>query len=402
MLLWLHTFALLFKTSLNKNKIIKMKNLSIAIVALLVSFIGFAQENNNNYENAGNKLLGNNLKKGVTIGGYAQIDYNEPDGSEVGNLDVHRLVLLFGYKFNDKVSFLTEIEYEHVKEVYVEQAYLKYKANENLNVLAGLMLVPMGIINEFHEPTTYYGVERPNVDKYIVPTTWRELGVGISGNLENASLKYQAYLFNGFKSYADGSGILRGSDGLRKGRQKGAESVVSSPNLSAKLDYYGIAGLRLGLAGYFGKTQTDDTTIEDSTVGVSMIGFDARYKYNNLELRGQYITTSLSDTDKYNALTGSDLGSKMNGLYGEIAYSFNLKGEEKLTPFLRYEKHNTQADTEGTLVANKAYDRDELIFGLNYKVAEGAAFKVDYQLMNNAVSGSDTSKQFNAGVAIWF
>lgn len=380
-----------------------MKNLKLLLSAILLSTIGYSQENlSDTYQNSASRILGTNLGKGITIGGYAQIDYNELDGSEVGNLDVHRLVLLFGYNFNEKVSFLTEIEYEHVKEVYVEQAFVKYKANENLNVLAGLMLVPMGIINEFHEPTTYYGVERPNVDKYIVPTTWRELGVGISGKIDNASLKYQAYLFNGFKSYAEGAGILRGSDGLRKGRQKGAESVVNSPNFSTKLDYYGILGLRLGVSGYFGKTQTDDSTIEDSMVGVSMIGLDARYKYNNLELRGQYITTSLSDTDKYNTLTGKDLGSKMNGLYGEIAYNFDLKGVEKLTPFLRYEKHNTHADTEGALVANDAYDRNELIFGLNYKVAEGAAFKVDYQLMNNAVSGSDTTKQLNAGVAIWF
>ena len=120
------------------------------------------------------------------------------------------------------------------------------------------------------------------------------------------------------------------------------------------------------------------------------------------KLRGQYINTNLSDTDKYNTLTGKDLGSKMNGLYGEIAYGFDLKGDEKLTPFLRYEKYNTHADTAGSLPANDAYDRDELIFGLNYKVAEGAAFKVDYQLMNNAVTGRDTGKQFNAGVAIWF
>jgi len=346
--------------------------------------------------------LNDNLPKGVTIGGYAQIDYNEPDGSAPGKLDVHRLVLLFGYKFNEKVSFLTEIEYEHVQEVYVEQAYLKYKLNESANILAGLMLVPMGIINEYHEPTTFYGVERPNVDNVIVPTTWRELGVGISGKIDNASLKYQAYLFNGFKSYAGGAGIIKGSNGLRSGRQKGAESFVSSPNLSSKLDYYGIPGLRVGLSGYFGKTQTDDSSIEASTVGVSMIGLDARYKYNNLELRGQYINANLSDTEDYNTLTGKDLGSKMTGLYGEIAYNFNLKGEEKLTPFLRFEKYNTHAETEGTLVANKAFDKNELIFGLNYKVANGAAFKIDYQLVNNAVSGSDTSKIFNAGVAIWF
>ena len=381
-----------------------MKKVSLILAAMLISFVGLSQETTTEtYLNSGQRLLGKEMGKGITFGGYGQIDYNETDGSKAGKLDVHRLVLLFGYKFNDKVSFLTEIEYEHVKEVYVEQAYLKYKASENFNVLAGLMLVPMGIINEYHEPTTYYGVERPNVDKYIVPTTWRELGVGISGRIDNASLKYQAYIFNGFKSYVGGFGALCGSDGLRKGRQKGAESVVSNANLSAKLDYYGIPGLRVGLSGYFGKTQTDETAVVGSQVGVSMIGLDARYKYNNLELRGQYISTNLTDTEEYNALenTPGDLGSKLDGFYGEIAYSFDLKGVEKLTPFLRYEKHNTHAETEG-FDANDAYDRDEYIFGLNYKVAEGAAFKVDYQLLKNAVSGSDTSAIFNAGVAIWF
>ncbi|WP_299522847.1 hypothetical protein [uncultured Lutibacter sp.] len=380
-----------------------MKKIQLLLAAVLITLIGYSQEDiTNDYQNSGNKLLNDNLPKGITIGGYGQIDYNEYDGSKAGKLDIHRLVLLFGYKFSDKVSFLTEIEYEHVQEVYVEQAYLKYKLSESTNLLAGLMLVPMGIINEYHEPTTFYGVERPNVDNVIVPTTWRELGVGISGKIDNASLKYQAYIFNGFKSYADGAGFLKGSNGLRSGRQKGAESTVSSPNFSTKLDYYGISGLRVGLSGYFGDTQTDDTGIEGSTVGVTMIGLDARYTYNNLELRGQYISASLSDTEDYNTLTGKDLGSKMTGLYGEIAYSFDLKGEEKLTPFVRYEKYNTHAETVGSLVANQAFDKNELVFGLNYKVANGAAFKMDYQLVNNAVSGSDTSKQFNAGIAIWF
>ncbi len=379
-----------------------MKKITLVLAAVLISLAGFAQETTaETYLNSGQRLLGKDMGKGITFGGYGQIDYNETNGSKAGKLDVHRLVLLFGYKFNDKVSFLTEIEYEHVKEVYVEQAYLKYKVNENFNVLAGLMLVPMGIVNEYHEPTTYYGVERPNVDKYIVPTTWRELGVGISGRIDNASLKYQAYIFNGFKSYVGGAGALRGSDGLRKGRQKGAESVVSNANFSAKLDYYGISGLRVGLSGYFGDTQTDETAVVGSQVGVSMIGLDARYKYNNLELRGQYISTNLTDTEEYNTLTGKDLGSKMNGFYAEIGYGFDLEGVEKLTPFIRYENHNTHAETEG-FDANKAYDRDELIFGLNYKVAEGAAFKVDYQIMNNAVAGSNATKVFNAGVAIWF
>jgi len=195
-----------------------MKKKFTILALFLVSFLGFSQEENqqqlgDEYLNSGQKLLQDNVPKGITIGGYGQIDYNEPDGSAPGKLDVHRLVLLFAYKFNDKVSFLTELEMEHVKEVYVEQAYVKYKVAESVNVLAGLMLVPMGIINEFHEPTTYHGVERPNVDKYIVPTTWREIGIGVSGNINNASLKYQAYIFNGFISYKGGNGLIRGVDG---------------------------------------------------------------------------------------------------------------------------------------------------------------------------------------------
>ncbi len=380
-----------------------MKKIGVLLTALFVSYLGYSQEPaKDELQNSGQRLLNTPIDKGITIGGYGQIDYNEPDGSKPGKLDVHRLVLLFGYKFNDKVSFLTEVELEHVKEVYVEQAYVRYSVAPSVNVLAGLMLVPMGIINEFHEPTTYHGVERPNVDKYIVPTTWREIGLGVSGNINSASLKYQAYIFNGFISYRGGNGLIRGVDGLRKGRQKGAESVINSPNFSTKFDYYGIRGLRVGIAGYFGKTQTDDISVENSTVGVSMVGLDARYTYKNLEFRGQYIYTALSDSDAYNVLTDKDLGSQMNGVYGEVAYNFNLKGDQQLTPFLRYEKYNTHAKTEGDLLPNAAYDRDDVTFGLDFKVADGVAFKVDYQLFSNAVADSATKKQFNAGVAVWF
>ncbi|MBL4746027.1 MAG: hypothetical protein JKY08_06640 [Flavobacteriaceae bacterium] len=380
-----------------------MKKIISFVVALSFGAVVFAQDATLEKlgENAAEKMTSTTLPKGLTVGGYGQVDYNEPDGSKVGKLDIHRLVMLFGYKFNDKVSFLTEIEYEHVVELYVEQAFIKYRVNDNFNVQAGLMLVPMGIINEYHEPTTYYGVERPNVDKYIVPTTWREIGIGVTGKIDAVSLKYQAYIFNGFKSYADGAGFLRGKDGLRKGRQKGIESQVSSPNFSAKLDFYGLPGLRLGLSGYFGDTQTDDTTEESSTIGVAMVGFDARYKYNDLELRGQYIASKLSGTEAYNALTGKDMGSEMKGYYVEAAYGFDLKGVERLTPFVRYEAYNTQAETKG-FVANKAYDRTDLFFGLNYRVAKGAAFKVDYQISDNAISGSDSMKTFNAGLAVWF
>ena len=132
-----------------------------------------------------NQRILNNLSaipQGVTIGGYGEILYNKPQDLNA-EIDVQRLVMLFGYKFDERVQFVTEIEFEHVKEVYVEQAFINYNLTQGLNIRAGLMLVPMGIINEFHEPTTFNGVERPNLDKNIIPTTWREIGIGVSGRL---------------------------------------------------------------------------------------------------------------------------------------------------------------------------------------------------------------------------
>ncbi|RLD83496.1 MAG: hypothetical protein DRJ07_06555 [Bacteroidetes bacterium] len=378
----------------------------LILIAIFISIIANAQETKQDSLRVVNRMLSEYNSNRLTIGGYAQIDYNEPEGSDAGKLDVHRLVMLFGYKFTDKISFLTEIELEHVKEVYVEQAFVNYNVNANFNIKGGLMLIPMGIVNEYHEPPTFYGVERPGVDHDIVPTTWREIGVGVSGKFDNLSLKYQAYIFNGFVSYKDGEGTLRGKDGLRKGRQKAAESIINSPNLSVKFDYYGILGLKLGLAGYFGNTQTDDSSLEASTVGVSMIGFDARYRLQNLELRGQYIFTNLSGTEDYNDLTGKDLGSKMDGLYGEVAYNImpliHKKTDKKLALFTRYEKINTHKQTAGNLEPNKAYDRDIITSGVDFKIAPGVAIKADYQWFGNAELENNSKKQFNAGIGIMF
>ena len=178
----------------------------------------FATEEENKYSNSAGTLLQNNT--GLVIGGYGEVHMNSPLNAEKRNiaaLDVHRLVMLLGYNFNEKVQFVSELEFEHVKEVYVEQAFLQYKLNQQISLRGGLMLVPMGIINEYHEPTTFNGVERPLIDKYLTPSTWREIGIGVNGNLLDISIKYQAYLFNGFKGY-DGSDKLNGNNGLRKGR----------------------------------------------------------------------------------------------------------------------------------------------------------------------------------------
>lgn len=383
----------------------------ILTLTILISSFGFSQSisqdstaTKNQQQNAAQTILSNNLPKGVTVGGYAQVDYNQPEGDN-GTLDVHRLVMLLGYKFNDKVQFVTEIEYEHVKELYVEQAFLQYTIADNVNLRGGLMLVPMGIVNEYHEPTTFNGVERSNVDKSIVPSTWREIGLGVSGKVDNASLRYQAYIFNGFAS-VNGDKVLGGSNGLRNGRQKGAESTINTPNVSAKVDYYGIQGLRLGLSGYFGRTQAEDDVqeIDGADIGISMLGLDARYINKRFSARGQYIHASLSDTEDYNTLYETNLGSELKGWYTEAAYNLlPLSKEQKLDAFVRYEQYDTHAATKDAGIdRNLAYNRNEWTTGLNYHIAPGAVVKADYQILDNASENNESKGQFNLGFGVWF
>jgi hypothetical protein len=369
-------------------------------------------------ESISESIFNDENQKKLHFGGYGQIDYNQPldgDYRQNGKLDVHRLILFAGYEFNSKTKFITEIEFEHVSEVYIEQAYLNYQLFDNMSVKGGLILIPMGIINEYHEPPSFNGVERPNVDKNIVPTTWREIGLGVDGRISAASLRYQLYLVNGFNGY-DGAGTFKGSNGLRSGRQKGAESYISSPNLAAKVDFYGISGLKLGLSGYFGKSQStlfDDLDKNDdaaqaiadsSVIGISMIGLDYRYSISGFHTRGQFIYGKFSNVDQYNEFTGQDLGESLLGYYAEVSYDLfhnNASIENELTPFFRFEQYNTHNSVVSGMTANDAYSITELLFGFAVKLDRGAAFKVDYQMYKNA-DESKFNSMINMGIGVWF
>jgi len=393
------------------NKIIRIVTISITLLT-----VALAAGNGQEQFNTASRMM--QQEDRLTIGGYGQVDYNQPLDNESfqnGNLDVHRLVLMFGYKFNERIQFISEVEFEHVKELYVEQAFLQYEILPWLRFRGGLMLIPMGIINEFHEPSTFNGVERPNLDKYIVPTTWREIGAGFAGVFPSAAISYQVYLVNGFKSF-DGDAYLSGANGFRKGRQKGAESFMSSPNLTFKVNYFGITGLQVGFSMYTGDTQStlyhgleksDNpglVSADSSVVGLSMVGADARYLLGGLQLRAQFNYGWISNSSAYNEFTGSELGSAIAGWYGEVAYNVFHKLEQfesELIPFLRYEQFNTHASVEGETSLNSALNRTDLTIGLGWKMVPGAMLKIDYQIFNNKAS-SNSRQQVNAGVAVWF
>lgn len=355
--------------------------------------------------------------KKLMLGGYAQVEFRQPviNGEfNNGKLDIHRMVLLLGYKFNDRISFMSEIEIEHANEIYLEQAYLTYRFKDWLQMRAGLVLIPMGIINENHEPPTFNGVMRPSVDYYIIPTTWREIGFGFSGRIQQASIHYTVYVINGVVGY-NGEAKLNGKTGIRKGRQKGISSIIGSPSLTGRVEYYGVKDLKLGISGFAGATQTtlnkglskDDQpgidARDSSIVDMSMFTADAQYNISGFSFRFQYTFASFSNTANYNQFTGSDLGKSMMGFYIEAAYNaLHLAStNHQLTPFVRYENYNTQQNIDDQLKANDAYHREEVTAGLGWKPISNVALKVDYQLVRPK-SESKFSGIINVGVGLMF
>jgi len=397
-----------------------MTKVTLLLIILFASTVLFAQNENSPVNSAG-KMLESDKK--LNIGGYGQVDYYQPLDNEIsknGVLDVTRLILLFGYKFNERTNFVTEIEFEHVNEAFVEQAFLNYKINKWLNFRGGLMLIPMGITNEYHEPTTFNGVNRPMVDTKIIPTTWRELGAGFTGSFNEISLKYQAYVVNGFNGY-NGTAMVNGSDAFRKARQKGIKSYISSPNFTTKIDYYGIKSLNIGGSLYVGNTQStlyngiarDNKALfakaDSSIINMTMTALDAKYSHKGLQLKGQLVYASLNNTEAYNTFakngnTNKGIGKAMMGYYIELGYNVfqptKIEGSE-LIPFIRYEKYNTQQKTDGVTIKNDLYDNTLIVTGLGWKITQGAIVKADVEFLKNA-SSDKFAKTLNLGIGVWF
>ena len=401
-----------------------MKPVLTIIVVLFFSSILSAQELDslqNNIQNTADQLLKSN--SALNIGGYGEVHYNQPfskDRKELGTLDVHRLVMFLGYNFSSKTQFVSEIEFEYAKELWVEQAFIQHKLSKNINLRAGLMLVPMGIINEYHEPTTFNGVERPIIDNKIAPSTWREIGVGLSGTYLPFSMKYQAYVVGGLNGY-DTKGVLSGSKGLRDARQKGSKAYVNSPAFTGKVEYFGMKNLNIGLSCYFGKSQSklyagldknNDALLQkadSSVVGISMLGADFRYKLKGFDLRGQLYYTGISNTDAYNVFTkingvNNDLGSQMLGYYLEAGYNvfkFLPETEYELIPFVRYEFYNMHQAVANATAVNEAYKNYMVTSGFTFKLNSKAVLKTDLQYAKSAVS-NEWNKTVNMGIGVMF
>ncbi|MDH5214425.1 MAG: OprO/OprP family phosphate-selective porin [Gammaproteobacteria bacterium] len=312
----------------------------------------------------------------TTIGGYGELHYNniDSDAGDSDEIDFHRFVLFFGHEFTDRVHFYSELELEHSLagdgapgEVELEQAYVDFTLTDQLTARAGLFLLPVGIINETHEPQTFYGVERNDVENIIVPATWWEAGGAMYGHFGNG-LSWDVAVHSGLAMPTTGSSAFS----VRSGRQKVAEAIASDPAYTARLRYSGVPGLELAASYQY---QTDPSQIAgDGLDSGQLISAHDDFRRAGFGLRALYSSWNFNGF----AVEAAD-ADKQDGWYIEPSYRLT----EKWGFYGRYE------DLDGARSQDK-FTQSEV--GFNFWPVSGVVLKMDYRKREHtldALSGSD-------------
>ena len=347
------------------------------------------------------------VNQGVSLGGYGEFLYENfaaerEDGSGSGALDKFdalRAILYVGYKFNDRLIFNSEIEIEHAKESFLEFAYLDYLLTDHVGVRAGMLLAPLGLVNELHEPPVFLGTERPVTESRIIPTTWRENGIGMFGRGD--AFSWRVYLMNSF------NGAEFSAAGLRGGRQKGSKALAEDMGVAGRFDYSGMPGMILGLSAYSGET-AQGREINGQPVGGRVRIWDAHFDYKSRgwDLRALVAGAQVSDVAAMNALIGLEgaegLGTDMLGWYVQAGYDVlrASPSAHQLIPYVRYERVNTQRGVARGFSANPATDVTVTSIGAAWRPIPQAIAKLGYQIHSTA---ADTGvNQFNASLGWLF
>lgn len=317
----------------------------------------------------------------VHLGGYGELHYNNLDSKR--EIDFHRFVLYAGYEFSDSIRFVSELELEHALageskpgEIELEQAYVEFDLPARQKVKGGLFLVPVGILNETHEPTTFYGVERNLVENAIIPTTWWEAGGAIGGPIAASGLSYDLAVHSGLKLATTGSGAYT----VRGGRQKVASARADDLAYTVRLRYTGIPGLELASSVQY---QADATQATDSeTVSALLTEAHMVLEKGPFSARALWASWDL-DGDGPKA-AGRD---RQDGYYGELGY----RVLSQVGLFARY----GVADNGGTTADTEIRQTD---VGINWWPHKDVVIKADYQDQENAADNDG----FNLGIGYRF
>ena len=354
---------------------------------------------------AASKVYGKS--SGLSIGGYGEslyqnFDADREDGAVSGKSnewDYLRAVVYLGWKFDKRFVLNSEIEYEHAStgkggEVSVEFLTLDALLRPEVNLRAGLLLVPMGLVNEMHEPTTYLGARRPDTESRILPTTWRGNGVGLFG--EAGPVAYKLYVTESLNAAS-----FTGAGGIRGGRQSGAKATADNLAFTGRLDVVSVPGLLAG-ASFFTGESGKDLSAGGRSFGARTTAWDlhADWRFRGLWLRGVYARVAVDDAALLNqalGLTGSrSIGETQEGYYVTAGYEVLSRlvpaTTMALTPFVRYERTDTQKEVPNGWSRDGASDKEAWTVGLDFKPIPQLAVKVDWQ---------DYSDAARTGVAQW-
>ncbi|HSN93368.1 MAG TPA: TonB-dependent receptor [Anaeromyxobacteraceae bacterium] len=347
--------------------------------------------------------------KGLSLGGYAETFYrNELEdfggADPADDSDLYRVVVYLGYRFSPRIVFNAEVEYEHQNEIHVEFAYLDFRLGDAVGIRAGNVLVPVGFVNEMHEPAFFHGVFRPEVEQRLIPTTWNENGVGLYGDV--AGLRYKAYLLVGLNA---ANGKVAADTWLRGARTAGgrspAEDLAGVLNVAAD-----VGPVTLGGTVYAGRAgQGKEVGGQEVDADVFLGEAHARMLWRGLEARAIYAVGTLGDAALVSqAAAIADptrvVGSRVRGGYAELAYDvlgrLRPEGGQALSPFVRFESYDLHDEVPEGGVRNPAYDVDVWTAGLTYKPIPNVALKADWQ--RRAAASGAVGETINLGLGLVF
>lgn len=348
--------------------------------------------------------MGSGSASKTTIGGYGELHYNdlngENGGKDTNKIDFHRFVLFVAHEFSEKTRLFSEFELEHALsgdgdgkpgEVELEQAYIEHDLTDTQKVRAGVVLVPVGILNETHEPNTFYGVERNNVEKNIIPTTWWEAGVAFNGEL-GAGLSYDFAITSGLNIVTPADVTADPSKAgdlgkVRKGRQKVANAKADDPATTARIKYTGVKGLELGLTLQY-QADVAQSRISGESVEGLLTEAHAIYQNNGFGIRALYAQWQFSG--EMNSIKSG--AAKQAGFYLEPSYRIT----EQVGVFARYSEWDNRMDDK----TESGYQQADI--GVNYWIEPNVVFKFDYQQQKAKEDNGKEVSGINLGVGYSF
>jgi hypothetical protein len=345
--------------------------------------------------------------QGVSFAGYGEMlleNFAAESQSGAGSapttrLDFLRAVLYAGYRFNDRFLFNSEIEVEHGNEIFVEFAYVDYLVNNNFTVRGGLVLLPLGLVNEFHEPNVFFGAKRPETEQRIIPSTFRENGGGILGSV--GLVNFRAYVTNGL----NGAGFT--SAGVRGGRQRGIQARAAHLAFSGRVDVTPVPGVFGGFSIYNGGSGQEQVVAngEALDLGTTIAEVHAQAQLRGFDLRGLFARSTVGDAGPASVAlrlpSTAPIAEQMQGGYVQAGYNVLTRRNTTvaLTPYVRYESVDTQREIPVGFLRDLARDGEFRTVGVDLKPIPNVVVKAEYQWIRNAANSGRNQFNLNLGYA---